>query len=92
MPICCGHQQNCSIEMAVIVPLRAKPLRADKHSVIVYVSKRERVQYECSVYHCLSPFLQEKTSLERFFFPPVLKICFTKTEARIVRAGGREFE
>ena len=43
-----------------IGPLRAKPLRADKHSVIVYASKGERVQNDGSVHHCLSPFLQEK--------------------------------
>ena len=34
------------------------------------------LQYECSFHYCLSPFLQEKTNLERFF-PPVLNICFT---------------
>ena len=34
-------------------------IRADKHSFIAYVSKGERVQYECLVHCCFSAFLQE---------------------------------
>ena len=44
----------------------------------MYVSKGERVQYECLVHHCLSRFLQEKTNLERFFLSSCFELCFTK--------------
>ena len=43
----------------------------------MYVSTGERVQCECSVHHCASPFLQEK-QIWNVFSPPVLNICFTK--------------
>ena len=33
-----------------------------------------------------------KNELGTFFFPPVLNFVSQKSEARIVRAGGREFE
>ena len=40
---------------------------ADKQSVIVYVSKGGRVQYKCSVHHCLSQFFEGKNELGTFF-------------------------
>ena len=85
MPICCGHQQNCS----KIGPLRAKPLRANKHSVFGYASKGERVQYEWSVHHCLSPFFAGKNELGTFF-SPFFKIISQKiTVWRACKASSR---
>ena len=48
--------------------------RCEVISVIVYVSKGERVQYECSV-----PIFADKPNLERFFFvSSCFELCFTK--------------
>ena len=57
---------------------------------MVYVSKGERVQYECSVHHCLSTFLQEKTNLEElfFFFPSCFELFSQKIWSLDRTCGG----
>ena len=68
--------------------LRAKPLRADRHLVIVYVSKGQRVQYVCSVYHCLRQFLQDKTNSVRICFPPLWTFVWQKIWSSDRTGGG----
>ena len=83
---CRGHGDANKKEHCV-----QKPLRANRHSTILYVSVGERVPHECSVYHCFNPFLQAKSNLE-LVFHSCFELLFRKSsEAQFTRARDVNF-